>query len=197
MQIPSKFYTEFAGKITNERWNAFSLIYENLRGLTTPLVIIETGILRKLNDWNQDGNSTALWNYIAKERNGKYIGIDIDPAAIELCKKNFLDGEYICGDSIAALRSLPALSEASLLYLDSYDLDISNPQPAAIHNTGELLAAYSALPSGCLIAIDDSNISIGNNGIADSGKNLISKYVLQSLNATRLADGYIEVWQKP
>ena len=51
---------------------------------------------------------------------------------------------------------------ASLLYLDSFDLDPDNPTPSAIHHVLELLAARPLLGPGTVVVVDD--YGVGGDG---------------------------------
>ena len=47
-------------------------------------------------------------------------------------------------------------SKSKLIYLDSFDLDIDNPQPSMDHCLKEFLLLDMRIEKGCLVAIDDT-----------------------------------------
>jgi len=66
----------------------------------------------------------------------------------------------IVGDSVACLKRLveswPLDRSLGLCYLDSFDLDWKNPEPAAQHGFDEWLAVEPLLTTGSLLLIDDT-----------------------------------------
>jgi hypothetical protein len=65
------------------------------------------------------------------------------------------------GDSIAFLRTLARNSPAEfkhidVLYLDSFDIDFTNPHPSAFHHVKELLAISPLIGSRTLVVVDDA-----------------------------------------
>ena len=57
--------------------------------------------------------------------------------------------------SPAARKGNPGL-KADLIYLDSWDLDVQSPVPAAMHGLREFFAISPALRAGSLLLIDDT-----------------------------------------
>ena len=100
-----------------------------------PFVMVETGCIRKYNDWHGDGNSTRMLDSIAGEVGAKLFTIDIKPEHCALATKLCQNAKVICGDSVMELYRLrQTLERIDFLYLDSYDLDWNNPHPSSLHH---------------------------------------------------------------
>jgi len=97
---------------------------------------------------------------LSKQTNGRFISVDIDPS-IELKVPQaykFLDPEieidHITDDSINFLKNLPFTP--NLVHLDSWDVNLKNPLPSALHGWREFEAIESKMPVGSIIIIDDN-----------------------------------------
>lgn len=127
--------------------------------------IVETGCMRKEDNWEGDGQSTIIWTDYIKWNSGSFLSIDIDEAAIELVRKVCPDAASIVGDSVTTLaKSGPVID---LLYLDSFDVDMANAGPAAMHCLFEFCAARPRLRTGSIVFIDDS--PMGPDGVGGKG----------------------------
>lgn len=128
--------------------------------------IVETGCIRKEDNWAGDGQSTIIWSDYIKWQTGSFVTIDIDPDAIELVRKVCPEAASIVADSVAELSKPGPIID--LLYLDSFDVDMSNSGPAAKHCMFEFCAARPRLRSGSIVFIDDSpmdqNFEINGKG---------------------------------
>jgi hypothetical protein len=170
------------------RWTAFSFIAADLLAKPNP-VIVETGTLRQPGNFRGDGQSTRLWDWIAKKTGGLAISTDIDldycRTAARLCPNVRVNQ----GDSVAFLRGyLPA--GIDLLYLDAFDYSEGQEISSMMHHAAELAAVWDQLPSGCLIAIDDCHS-------AASGKHALVREILHFINVHPEVTGYINVWRRP
>jgi hypothetical protein len=68
-----------------------------------------------------------------------------------------------CDDSVHFLKrwiDKYSAHKVDLVYLDSWDLNISDPLPAAIHGLKEFLAIAPALREGSLLLVDDTPRSL-------------------------------------
>jgi hypothetical protein len=119
--------------------------------------IIETGTARAMGNWAGDGQSTLLWDwYLTHQEAVNAFSIDINIDYIRNAKSQTKRVNYVCGDSVIWLANMKnELRDCKLLYLDSFDLDQSNPHPSALHHLKELTAAWGHLPIGCMVAVDD------------------------------------------
>ena len=66
--------------------------------------------------------------------------------------------EFVVSDSVEYLSSMNKadIKELDVVYLDSYDVDLNNPEPSENHGYNEFRSIEKYLKSGCLIAIDDT-----------------------------------------
>lgn len=163
-------YKKLAG-----RYGTFSkaLIMANDLGHKT---FVETGTTRKEDNWAGDGQSTLVFGDYCKNFGGKITTCDIDQECIDTCKtitkKLKKHIKYVCGDSINFLKKLKG--QIDFLYLDSYDFDKNDPDPARNHNLEEFKAAEDKLHDKSIVLIDDT----GNH--IDQGKGKITiQYMLQ------------------
>jgi hypothetical protein len=115
-----------------------------------PARIIETGT----SAWGTD--STRLWDSYIRVFGGSLNSVDIRREASrrlkwQLSKKSCL----LVNDSVDFLSN-ESNQPADLYYLDSWDLDLSNPLPSAQHCLREFIAIAPFLKTGTLILIDDT-----------------------------------------
>ena len=175
------------GKL-DPRWQCLKHMAKSLFDAETPIHIVETGSMRKINDWNDDGSMTMVWDWIARETGGSAMSIDIDPVASQVTHDNCPSVTTCTGDSITALRQL-TLPQIDLLFLDSYDYTAGHEVDAAMHQLAELASIWEKLPNGCLIASDDCKAD-------DQGKHVFTKKILDGLGMQQWITGYICVWRK-
>jgi hypothetical protein len=129
---------------------AFENVLNNLGGV--PLNIVETGT----SAWGAD--STRLWDEYVKNSGGRFRSVDLrsDPS-IQLSGKLSKNTELSIGDSVEFLQSLYDNKESvDLIYLDSYDVDWENPEPAELHGEAEFKIAMELVRIGGIILIDDT-----------------------------------------
>lgn len=176
-----------------KRAKGFATLFDHLKAHANPLVI-ETGCLRIPGNWEGDGQSTFQFDCYARERAGHVITIDINPASIDSARRACSGvTSTILNDSVATLDMLgQTLSRpASLLYLDSFDLDPGNPMPSAIHHAMEMMAARTLIGPGTLVCIDDFDVP----PLGPGGKGLIVDQFMQAIRAKVLHVGYQKIWQ--
>lgn len=119
------------------------------------ILIVETGCARNDNNWEGDGHSTYIWDWLAERVPAvKVHSLDIDPESIKLASAITKHVEYHEGDSVKSLLEMD-LSHCWLLYLDSFDWSPQIHLESSFHHMQELTAAWRAIPSGCLVAVDD------------------------------------------
>ena len=192
------FAAQFAPRL-GRRAAGFAAIFAALAGAPAPLLILETGTLRVPGNWEGDGQSTYLFDVyaqceLAQGRPATLFSIDLGTESIAAARATCSSVvNLICNDSVYALHSLARQLDrrtASLLYLDSFDLDLAEPMPSAIHHLMELAAAAPLLRPGSLIAVDD-------HGVADGGKGALVDRYMESVGATVLYSGYQKLWRLP
>lgn len=177
-----------------KRGGGYAAIFQALEQRKVPLVICETGTVRVAGNWEGDGQSTFIFDALISRRGGRFFSIDINLECLEtafsICSSNT---NLILNDSVAALQALCGgknIDQIDLLYLDSYDLDVKNPLPSALHHAHELLASLPCIGPGTIICIDDYGVP-GALG----GKGAIIDPVLESLKVPVIHSGYQKVWQ--
>lgn len=127
------------------------IFYIALKALSgAPARIIETGT----SAWGTD--STRLWDSYIRKFGGLLTSVDLrrEPSQRlkwQLSKKSCL----VVNDSVDFLAN-GSNHPADLYFLDSWDLDLSDPLPAAEHGLKEYIAIQPYLRAGTLILIDDT-----------------------------------------
>lgn len=118
-----------------------------------PKQILETGS----SAWGVD--STRLWAKYVQEFGGSLTTVDIRPnARRSLWGQVSRKIKFVISDSVQFLKNQNY--EFDFYYLDSWDVDWTNPLPAARHGFEEFQSIKSNLKSGNLILIDDTPVSV-------------------------------------
>ena len=144
-----------------DRSETFEHIFNYLDQFDRPVGIVETGCVRVPDNWSGDGGSTILFDDYARTHPGSVVyTVDLDAGATRICLVSDCVKIHT-GDSVPYLQSIadnpPAdLPFLDLVYLDSYDLDLNNPVPSAVHHLKELIAISPHIRSETLIVVDDS-----------------------------------------
>jgi hypothetical protein len=178
-----------------KRADGFDLLFANLASHHPRPLIIETGCLRIPGNWEGDGQSTFMFDAFVRAGGGHLISIDALPESIDTARRACSSAaNLICNDSVAGLYALSQLlpGPAALVYLDSYDLDVDDPLPSAIHHALELAAARPLIGSGTLVCVDDYAVG-GQQG----GKGVILDKFFSSISAEVLHSGYQRIWSAP
>ncbi len=176
------------------RAEGFEVLFQALQGLGRSPFMVETGCLRIPDNWEGDGQSTFMFDALARDTGGALFSIDVGAESIDTARKACSSAtQLIENDSVAALHALASIASRriDLLYLDSFDLDASNPLPSAIHHALELTAARPLVGSGTLVCIDD--YSVGSVG----GKGMIVDKFMAAIRAEVLYSGYQKLWRIP
>jgi hypothetical protein len=132
---------------------AFEVVLKNFNEV--PLNIVETGT----SAWGAD--STRLWDEYVRNSGGRVRSVDLRPdPSVQLRGKLSKNTELSIGDSVEFLQSLYYNKESvDLIYLDSYDVDWENPEPAELHGEAEFKIAMELVRIGGIILIDDTPTS--------------------------------------
>ena len=121
------------------------------------LCIIETGASQD----PEDGCFGILFAHLAFENSGEFHSVDVDHGISEKSKALFKDTlpefkscYHYTEDSVKFLKEFSGTP--TLVHLDSWDLDIYNPEPAMLHGFLEFLAIKDKMESGSYIVVDDN-----------------------------------------
>jgi hypothetical protein len=122
------------------------------------LIVLETGASSSYDD----GLFGLFLGYVAKMTNGKMISVDISSNIIEKSKNIFNntipDLEYSAHveDSVSFLKNIEKIP--NLVHLDSWDFNLFDAFPSALHGWEEFKSIESKMPKGSIIVIDDNYI---------------------------------------
>jgi hypothetical protein len=120
------------------------------------LIVLETGASSSYDD----GLFGLFLGFVAKNTNGKMKSVDISPKIVEKSVKIFedaipdLDYSIHTSDSVSFLKNLEEIP--NFVHLDSWDFDLFNPFPSALHGWEEFKAIESKMAKGSIIVIDDN-----------------------------------------
>ena len=138
-----------------------------LETLPEPILILETGCLRKINNFAGDGQSTLIFdNYTQYRGNGsKLFSVDISEDNVSLCKSIVSKDVYLENeDSIKFISNfqnkLKNHEKLSLLYLDSFDVNWDYPFESSAHHLKELTASIPYINNKTLVVVDDAPINL-------------------------------------
>lgn len=160
--------TVLASRISEDdkRFNTFDYVLKLMykRNVKT---IVETGTARNGQcNCRGDGCSSPIWGQWAQKNKAVVYSVDIDPEAVQsssLACASYLDHMvFATSDSVEFLRDFK--KPIDLLYLDSYDFDISNPVPSQEHHLKEIIAVYPRLHKKSIVLIDDCGLPSGGKG---------------------------------
>ena len=177
------------------RAESFLLIFQELEKIKdSGFVIVETGCMRGDHGefcYGDDGASTYIFDQFANHTNSKVFSVDINPNNTSFAKSKVSNKtEIITNDSVKFLWNFPV--SIDFLYLDSYDIERSNPHPSQLHHVKELCAAIRNLKAGSIVCVDDHDAFFTGGEI---GKGTYVKEFMDNINATKLYEGYQIVWQ--
>ena len=191
---------------------SFELAFAYLDRMERPVTIVETGCVRQEGNWAGDCGSTILIDRYAQNRPGSQVySVDLSPDATRVCRSLVSETVKVhTGDSVAFLHGLAddppeGFGTVDLLYLDSYDVNFSDPFPSALHHMKELVAAAPMIRPDTLVLLDDSPTTytgfvatagqlnlIGQTTIGGKGK-FVAQYAAD-VGATLLFQGYQCAW---
>ena len=120
------------------------------------LITLETGASQNYDD--------GLWGlflgFASSYTQGEMYSVDINENYVNKSKKIFdetipnLNYKTHIGDSVKYLKNLDVIP--NLVHLDSWDFDITNPFPSALHGWREFESIENRMESGSIIIIDDN-----------------------------------------
>ena len=146
---------------------SFKKIIKYLDSLPDPIIILETGCLRKVDSFSGDGQSTLIFDKYTQFRgNGSRVfSVDINEQNVNVCKSIVSEKVYLeRDDSIRFLSKFHNLlnkkQKISLLYLDSFDVNWDYPFESSAHHLKELTASMPYINKDTLVVVDDAPINI-------------------------------------
>lgn len=191
-KIDSEFLKGFRSKYVNKlghRFSTFLKMFQYLEGLNKESYsILETGMARQTDNYSGDGMSTLLFDEFVNYHNGEVRSVDINQQTIDFCLP-LVSGktELVCSDSVKYLFQLSTTNlKFDLIYLDSFDIDWSNPHPSSFHHVKELLAIMPRIQSGTLIVVDDN--------LQDKGKGQYIREFMSNIGKEPLFNEYQIGW---
>jgi len=107
-----------------------------------------------------DGMVGAYFAYLAEKTNGSFTSVDIDHSLNEKAIDTYrnlttpLSPKFITQDSVRFLKETDIVP--NLVHLDSWDLNLKDPFPSALHGWREFEAIEDKMPLGSILVIDDN-----------------------------------------
>lgn len=198
LDIVSEYIAEFAPKLQNDspsstsfvRWPGFEFLARSLIALGRPPLIVETGTLRKTDDWLGYGQATMQFDWLAHKIKAKVISVDIDKKTCEFSQRVCKNVNVCNADSILFLRNFQDAEKIDLLYLDSFDWSTDLHVSSSLHHMGELAAIWDRLPKGCLVAVDDCHGETRGKHV------MVRDFFKNMLGKEPLIKCHIQVWEK-
>jgi hypothetical protein len=185
---------------TTKRAPSFAMMLNHIVGIHQPLVV-ETGCARQEDNFEGDGMSTTIFDTFIDYHGGEFYSVDINPDNIGLAKATAKVANLTCSDSVKFLYEQSKVwiaqnRKIDLLYLDSFDFDMSNPHPSSLHHIFELTAIMPCLREGTMVCVDDNPECVDENGNPiDAGKGLYIKQFMDLIGRERIYTGYQWVWK--
>lgn len=120
--------------------------------MNRPATIVETGSAA----WGT--KSSLLFDSYVNSFGGSFSSVDIRVEPMwTLSRQCSPNSRLFCDDSVSFLSKRFSDQRIDLCYLDSFDLDLSNPMPAAIHGFQEFFCVLPSLRKhGGLLLVDDT-----------------------------------------
>ncbi len=143
----------------------FRIMLNNFSGKS--INILETGSAA------HGTKSSTLFIYYVKIFGGNFNTVDLNPN-IKLLYRHLESSNIMfhSNDSLEYLSGMSDLeiSNLDLVYLDSYDLDINNPEPSQEHGLKEFNILNEKLKKGAVLAIDDTPSTYEKFGIKENNQ---------------------------
>ena len=154
------YFNNTAAPRIQHRAVSFRAMFEHLDQIKGPVLIVETGCARQVDNYAGDGQSTIIFDRYVTERNdgSEVLTVDINPQATAYCIDRVTDRVTVTtSDSVGYLNTLAntLTRKIDLLYLDSYDVDFEYWFPSAAHHLKELTAITRAVDKNTLVVVDD------------------------------------------
>lgn len=119
------------------------------------VICIETGASK---DFVSDGAVGTLFANACNLTDGEFHSVDIESKTVEKSKVLYnslnLKANHYCEDSVKFLKETQIIP--NLVHLDSWDVNLKNPLPCALHGWREFEAIESKMPLGSILIVDDN-----------------------------------------
>ena len=108
----------------------------------------------------KDGMVGYYFAYLSHLTQGQFSSVDINPSIEDKVPQAYfklnpdLKVNHITDDSINYLKTISYVP--NLVHLDSWDVNLKNPFPSALHGWREFEVIESIMPIGYIIIIDDN-----------------------------------------
>jgi len=171
----------------------FALVKKQSQKTGKPIVIVETGSVRRLPlDIPDDGESTLIFSHFLG-KNGVLHSVDTDSNCKTIIHRHLKlnNVQFHKMNSIEFLKKFLNPQDITLLYLNSYDVQFGNSGSSARHHLEEIKAIFDNLKEGTIIAIDD-NLVIDGKPV---GKGYMVEDFLKAAGVYLIYDGYQKVFQ--
>jgi hypothetical protein len=119
------------------------------------IICIETGASH---NWD-DGCVGLFFAKVCELTNGEFHSVDINPELVNNSKLlynslGFTNINHHINDSVNYLHNTEVIP--NLVHLDSWDLDLTNPFPSALHGWREFIAIEGKMSIGSILIVDDN-----------------------------------------
>lgn len=115
---------------------------------------IETGASQ---NWD-DGCVGSFFAKLCQFTNGEFYSVDNSKGIVDKSKELYkglnIPANHFVSDSVGFLEGTEVVP--NLVHLDSWDLDLKNPFPSALHGWREFTAIEDKMPVGSIIVVDDN-----------------------------------------
>ena len=107
-----------------------------------------------------DGMVGFYFAYLANHTKGKFTSVDLNSEIEEKVYEAYakidpkIEITHFTNDSVNFLKNPPYIP--NLVHLDSWDVNLKDPFPSALHGWREFEAIESLMPVGSIIVIDDN-----------------------------------------
>jgi len=166
IQEAKKFYIESVEKELNSKFE--DSMHSRFRQLNSICDVLETNFeLEKINFLEtgtsqnfKDGCLGLFFAYLVKETEGKFYTVDIFEDKVQKTKEILekyipnLDARFYVDDSVNFCKNTQMTF--NLIHLDSWDFDLKNPFPSALHGWREFETLQDKVEDGGIVIVDDN-----------------------------------------
>lgn len=180
MDLTKKHFATWSSE-SHPNYSAFMYMANLMNG--SPWSITETGTSA------QGTDSTRFWDRYVDSFGGTFTSIDLRKAPSRRLKlQTSKRTRFLVGDSATLLKKLSLVSP-NVIYLDSWDVDWNDSNPASLHGLEEFVSIKNRLSGGDVVMIDDTpcthypNCSVRGKCLDRKGKgSLVIEYIKDHLD---------------